>query len=93
MLYDTVRIDDDFCMMVTWAVRYCLGRRTYCVSSTCKYLTPIIPSLNDRTLCALREDINRQEQFGYGDDCDKLDWMNLLNAVTKEMKRRGLDVL
>lgn len=88
-----IPVTEDFCMMLNWAVRYALGRRTYAVYSTCSYITPIIICLTDKTLNVMREDIIRQEAFGYGDDCDKEDWMNLLDTIETEMRRRGMAIL
>lgn len=92
MFSNAVPVDDNFGMMLNWAVRYSLGRMTYAVSSTCQYIKPLVTQLNDKTLCVMHDDIVRQEKFGYGHDCDKENWLNLLAVLRAEMKRRGLEI-
>ena len=88
-------IDDDFGMMLNWAVRYSLGRRTYAVSSTCSYIIPLIPHLSSKTLWCMQRDIaeRRDRPNGnilgdLGDECDRRDWLHLLECVDKELARR-----
>ena len=85
---ETTPIDDLFGEMMTWAVRYALGRRTYAVSDTCGYISPIISKLDDRTICCMQRDI--REQKDYGDPCDKDAWLRLKNKLDAEIYSRGL---
>lgn len=81
-------IDDLFGEMMNWAVRYALGRRTYAVSDTCGYISPIISKLDDRTICCMQRDI--KDQKDYGDACDCAAWMRLKEKLDLEIKSRGL---
>lgn len=83
-----VPVDDNLGEIINWAVRYALGRRTYAVMDTCNYVKPLIPYLNNRTLWCISRDIVEQERFGYGDTCDKDNWMDLLKLVDAELKKR-----
>lgn len=65
------------------ALRYSLGRRTYIVGDTCRWIKGLLPSLAATTLTIMITDIEEQERFGYGDPCDLQNWMDLL-AVLKE---------
>lgn len=68
------------------ALRYALGRRTYIVEITCKYIEKRIPILSKECKNVMVEDIEDQEEFGYGDECDKEDWMRLLERLKAEEK-------
>lgn len=85
----TVPVDDDLGEMLNWAVRYSLGRTTYSVYDTCRYVTPLIPHLNNRTLWCMARDIQAQERFGYGGECDKKNWLDFLSAVEAELSARS----
>ena len=83
-----VPVDDNLGEIINWAVRYALGRRTYAVLDTCRYVQPLIPYLNNRTLWCISRDIIQQEPLGYGDICDEEQWMELLKDVDEEIKSR-----
>lgn len=88
----TVAVDEAFCEMMTWAVRYALGRQSYAVGDTVSYIKPLIVALDNRSVCCMQRDIANQEQLGgYGMDCDKAQWMSLLEALDKEIDRRGIE--
>lgn len=70
--------------MLISAVRYALGRRTYIVDLTVNYVIEELPRLSDSCKKIMSNDITEQEQFGYGDECDKQDWMRLLDALEGE---------
>lgn len=74
----------DFEHMLISAVRYALGRRTYIVSLTCRYISEQIPNLSDYCKYIMIKDIKSREAFGYGDTCDKDDWMDLLNKLIED---------
>ena len=65
------------------ALRYALGRRTYIVELTCRYIERQLPMLSDRCKNLMIKDI--ESQSNYGDECDKQDWMRLLERL-KEQK-------
>lgn len=87
-----IPVDENLGEMLNWAVRYALGRRTYAVSDTCSFISPLVPYLDDRTLCCMLRDIEEQENrpAGYGDECDEEDWLNLGSLLEKEIERRSL---
>ena len=71
--------------MLISALRYALGRRTYIVSTTAEYIACEIPKLSDQCKNVMIKDIEEQERFGgYGDECDKSDWMWLLAKLKGE---------
>lgn len=39
------------------------------------------------------QDIKEQERFGYGDECDKADWMRLLEELEDAWIREILELL
>lgn len=81
------------------AVRYALGRRTYMPSMVCCVIQYALSDMSDRDICCIERDIIEQgERFKgddtykpYGDDIDKIEWMKLLDALTAERKRRGVE--
>ena len=87
---DAVPIDDMFCEMMNWAVRYALGRRTYAASDTAMYILPLVPKLDDKTLTVIAQDI-RERGENLGDECDAVWWRRLLESVIAEMVRRKDD--
>ena len=91
---DVVPIDDMFGEMMNWAVRYALGRRTYAATDTARYITPLVPRLSNKTLWAMRDDLKPNTPWNpndYGDPCDKVEWMKLLDAVNAELDRRAVE--
>lgn len=84
---DAVPIDEMFCEMMNWAVRYALGRRTYAASDTASYVLHLVPKLDDKTLTVIAQDI-RERGDNLGDECDAFWWRKLLDAVVAEMIRR-----
>lgn len=84
-----VPVDDMFCEMMNWAVRYALGRRTYSATDTARYMIRIIKVLDDKTIDVMLRDIKQHEEWNnLGDDCDAAEWMKLKEAIQKEMERR-----
>lgn len=84
-----VPVDDMFCEMMNWAVRYALGRRTYAASDTARYMIRIMKVLDDKTIHVMLRDIMEHEKFDdLGDECDAVEWMNLKEAIQKERERR-----
>jgi hypothetical protein len=68
------------------ALRYALGRRTYIVEMTVEYILEKLPTLSKHCIIVMIDDIKRQEPWGYGDECDRIEWMKLLAALKKEVK-------
>lgn len=74
---------DDISAMLVCAVRYSLGRRTYIVSWTCEFIINNLHLLTDKDKQVMIRDIKEQEKYGYGDECDKICWMNLLKILER----------
>ena len=72
---------DDISAMLVCAVRYSLGRRTYIVSWTCEFIRNNLHLLTDKDKQVMIKDIKEQEKYGYGDECDKADWIKLLKTL------------
>lgn len=72
---------EDISAMLVSAVRYALGRRTYMVDWTCKFIRNNLHLLTDKDKQVMIKDIKQQEQYSYGDECDKADWLKLLNIL------------
>ena len=82
-----VLIDDDFGEMMNWAVRYALGRRTYAVSDTCRFVMSVLPYLDHKTLFVMARDIKEKKDLNdLGDQCDADDWLDLMKEITKQME-------
>ena len=74
----------DYEHMLISALRYALGRRTYIVELTCEYIENELPKLSDQCKAIMIEDIERHRLFGYGDECDREDWMQLLKRLKEQ---------
>ena len=85
--------------MLISAERYAFGRRSYIVSTTTNYLYSLLPHLSDWCIGVILQDLNseveratRIEKWDYwGDDCDKQEWLALLDALKAEKKRRDAE--
>ena len=74
---------DDLSMILVSAERYALGRRTYIVHWTCKFIEENIHLLSNKDKQVIIRDL--ESAVFYGDDCDEKDWKKLL-AILKEEK-------
>lgn len=84
-----VPVDDMFCEMMNWAVRYALGRRTYAASDTAGYMMRVLKLLDNQTIYVMLRDIEEQEKIGnLGHECDAAEWVNLKESIQKEIERR-----
>lgn len=81
-----VPVDDAFFEMLTFAVRYALGRRTYAAGDTARYVEQHISYLDIATLSVIESDIAGSRSLG--DPCDEEAWRRCLALVRKEKKRR-----
>ena len=75
---------EDISMMLVSAERYALGRRTYIVGWTCEIIKKNIHLLSDKDKAVMIRDI--ETAISYGDECDKAEWMNLLQMLRKEIE-------
>lgn len=77
----------DYECIIISAVRYALGRRTYIVNITVNYVTAELPKLSEQCRRVMIDDIEQQEPFGYGDECDEEDWMRLLRKLRESEQK------
>lgn len=63
------------------AERYALGRRTYIVGDTVNYIIDHIDGMSEHCKTILIADIENPLFDNYGDDCDKAEWMKLLEEL------------
>lgn len=75
---------EDISMILVSAERYALGRRTYIVSWTCEIIKKNMHLLSGKDKAVMIRDI--ETAISYGDECDKQEWMNLLQMLRKEIK-------
>lgn len=82
--------NDNFGAVCNCAVRYAVGRRTYMPSLVIDFITPHLGELSDKTLWCFQRDLEERKNgfFDFGDEFDKANWMNFLDAVNKEIDRR-----
>lgn len=76
---------EDISAMLLSAERYALGRRTYIVDWTCKFISNNLHLLLDKDKHVMIRDIKYQEKLGYGDECDKEDWLRLLKILEADI--------
>ena len=71
----------DYEHIVISAERYALGKMTYIVELTVNYILQEIEEdkLSDQCLNIIRKDI--KEAKDYGMQCDKIQWIKLLNRI------------
>jgi len=79
---------DELYLFLVSAVRYALGCRTYIVSWTCKIVRKYKSYLTDSELQVLIRNIKEQEKWGYGMDCDRQDWIKLVNDLEMFIKEK-----
>ena len=72
----------DYEHMLISAMRYALGRRTYIVGMTTEYIENELPKLSDQCKDVMIKDI--ESQRNYGDECDREDWMQLLEKLKEQ---------
>lgn len=74
----------DYEHMLISALRYALGRIKYKTSVTAERIENELPKLSDRCKDVMIKDI--ESQRNYGDECDKEDWMQLLEKLKYEQR-------
>ena len=67
------------------ALRYALGRRTYIVGITVEYMLRRLDIMSPGCKHIMIRDIEEQEKFGYGDECDRVEWMKLLDKLKESL--------
>ena len=75
---------EDISAMIVGAERYALGRRTYIVQWTCEFIKNNLHLITDKDKQVIIRDL--ENPISYGDECDKVCWMQLLEILKKEGK-------
>lgn len=70
---------EDISAMLISAERYSLGRRTYIVQWTCKFIGNNLHLLTEKDKNIMIRDISNADY--YGDECDEKCWKALLNKL------------
>lgn len=73
---------EDLSAMLIGAERYALGRKTYIVQWTCEFIGNNLHLLIEKDRQVMIRDI--ENPISYGDECDKVCWMQLLEKLRKE---------
>jgi len=85
--------NDDFGAVLNCAVRYACGRATYMPELVCKFITPLLPKLNDNTLKVFKNYIEDEQRFYNCDGVSKLYntdvWDKFYKAVQEELSKRS----
>lgn len=76
---------EDISAMLLSAERYALGRRTYIVDWTCEFIRNNLHLILEKDKKVMIRDIKQQEEYGYGDECDKEDWLRLLKILEADV--------
>ncbi|NBH61993.1 hypothetical protein D1841_18560 [Neglecta sp. X4] len=74
----------DYESVLICALRYALGRRSYMVGIVTRYIISEIPKLSNKCKKIMITDIEQAPY--YGDECDKDDWIRLLDKLKGETK-------
>lgn len=75
---------EDISMILVSAERYALGRMTYIVGWTCEIIRKNMHLLSEKDKKVMIRDI--EQAYSYGDECDKQEWMLLLEKLRKEIE-------
>ena len=70
---------EDLSAMLVSAERYALGRMTYIVSWTCDFIANNLHLLTEKDKSVIIRDIESSNDYGH--DCDKAEWLKLLNVL------------
>lgn len=77
----------DYELMIMFAFRYCLGRRTYAPSTFISYVSDkaVLDKLSPECLKAMANEINEASvvEGALGDDCDATMWRNFSGMLLK----------
>ena len=73
---------EDLSPTLIGAERYALGRKTYIVQWTCEFIGSNLHLLTEKDKQVMIRDI--ENPISYGDECDKVCWIQLLEKLRKE---------
>ncbi len=72
---------EDISAMIVSAERYALGRRTYIVQWICEFIKNNLHLITDKDKQVMIRDL--ESPISYGDECDKVCWIQLLEILKK----------
>ncbi len=75
---------EDMSAMLVSAERYALGRQTYIVQWTCEIITKNLNLITKKDKQVMVRDI--ENPISYGDKCDKICWIKLLEVLKKSLE-------
>ena len=75
---------EDMSAMLVSAERYALGRQTYIVQWTCEIITKNLNLITKKDKQVMVRDI--ENPISYGDECDKICWIKLLEVLKKSLE-------
>ena len=84
--------NDDFGAVLNCAVRYACGRATYMPDLVCKFITPLLPKLNDNTLKVFENDLEDYRGLCQVGICELYNadvWDKFYKAVQEELSKRS----
>lgn len=84
-------VDNHFCEMMNFALRYAIGRNTYASSDTANYIYDIVSLIDNKTLSVMLRDIEEQEKISIGDEIDEKGWIRLKEKIKKILEKRGVN--
>ena len=73
---------EDISAMIVGAERYALGKRTYIVQWTCEFIKNNLQLITNKDKQVMIRDL--ENPISYGDECDKVCWIQLLEILKKE---------
>lgn len=76
--------EEDISMILVTAERYAIGRRTYIVEWVCEVINKNLNLLSEKDKNVVIRDI--KEAYSYGDECDKIVWLDLLHKLESNKK-------
>ena len=91
-----IEVDSELGLILNCAVRYAMGRMTYVPSSVIRFIKPLLPVLDNRTITCFVRDLelhNEDVENGlgtWGMDCDKQDWKYFYDICVEEKNKRKL---
>lgn len=86
-----VKLNDDLQEMLISSVRYALGRRTYMVEWTVKYITQLLPDFYDKELGVMLRDVSEWLYRCAENEPDDIvkEWQRFAKCLQEALERRG----
>jgi hypothetical protein len=82
--------NEDIRDILIYSFRYCLGRKTYAVSTMIYVLTDNIKIFSNHDLGLYIKEIKEADDDNFlGDEFDKRGWLNLRDLMIKELEKRN----